>query len=52
MSNAQRRAAAIGNPSYAIDDQTTVQVTDDGVRVISEGNWKYFGPDVTAPRTH
>lgn len=48
MANAQRWAAAIGNPSYAIDDQTAVQVAGGAVRVISEGNWKYFGPDVTA----
>jgi dipeptidase E len=50
MAHAERWAAVIGNPSYAIDDQTAVQVADGAVRVISEGNWKYFGPDGGAPR--
>lgn len=49
MAHAERWAAAIGNPSYAIDDQTALQVTDGAVRVISEGHWKYFGPGAGAP---
>jgi dipeptidase E len=43
MACAERRAAQLGNPSYAIDDQTAVEVVDGHARVISEGNWKYFG---------
>jgi len=43
MANAQRWAAGLGNPSYAIDDQTAIQVVDGKVEVISEGNWRYFG---------
>ena len=43
MAHAQRWAAALGNPSYAIDDQTAIQVAGGTVKVISEGNWRYFG---------
>jgi dipeptidase E len=43
MAHAQRWAASIGGPSYAIDDQTAIQVVDGKVEVISEGQWKYFG---------
>lgn len=42
MANAERWAAGLGNPSYAIDDQTAIQVVDGQVEVISEGNWRYF----------
>jgi dipeptidase E len=42
MANAQLWAAALGNPSYAIDDQTAIQVIDGTVKVISEGEWKHF----------
>lgn len=42
MACAERWAAGLGNPSYAIDDQTAIQVTGGTVKVISEGSWKYF----------
>jgi len=42
MAFAERWAAALGNPSYAIDDQTAIQVVDGAVEVVSEGNWRYF----------
>jgi dipeptidase E len=42
MAHAERWAAGLGNPSYAIDDQTAIQVLDGKVEVISEGHWKYF----------
>lgn len=42
MKHAERWAAALGNPSYAIDDQTAIQVVGETVSVISEGNWRYF----------
>lgn len=29
-------------PTYAMDDQTAIQVVDDTVEVISEGHWKRF----------
>lgn len=43
MACAERWAAEIGGPSYAIDDQTALQVVDGEVTVISEGHWRRFG---------
>jgi len=40
MTNAERWAAEIANPAYAIDDQTALKVTDGAVEVVSEGHWK------------
>ena len=42
LAAAERWAATLGNPSYAIDDQTAIQVADGRVEVVSEGNWRYF----------
>jgi len=42
MANVDRMAAEVPVPTYAIDDQTAIQVSDGGVEVISEGNWKRF----------
>ncbi len=42
MAHAERWAADIGVPSYAIDDQTAIKVVDGTVEVISEGHWKQF----------
>ena len=42
LAAAERWAAGIRHPSYAIDDQTALRVTDDGVEVITEGRWRYF----------
>jgi dipeptidase E len=42
MANAERWAAGIPGPAYAIDDQTAIQVTDGTVKVVSEGHWKLF----------
>ena len=42
MADAERWAAAMTVPAYAIDDQTAIKVTDDGVEVISEGHWRLF----------
>lgn len=44
MAHAERWAADIGGPSYAIDDETGLQVVDGRVTVVSEGNWRCFGP--------
>ncbi len=44
MANAERWAAGIPNPAYAIDDQTAIKVTDGTVEVVSEGHWKLFTP--------
>ena len=43
MADAERWAAGLGGPAYAIDDETAIKVTADGaVEVISEGHWKRF----------
>ncbi|MFJ1584526.1 Type 1 glutamine amidotransferase-like domain-containing protein [Streptomyces sp. NPDC088197] len=42
MAEAERWAAALKAPAYAIDNQTAIKVTDDGVEIVSEGNWKLF----------
>ena len=42
MAQAQRWAAEIAGPAYAIDDQTAIKVTDGAVEVVSEGQWKLF----------
>ena len=44
MAHAERWAARIGGPAYAIDDQTAIKVVDGKVEVVSEGHWRYFGP--------
>ena len=42
MANAEKWAAKLRVPGYAIDDQTAIQVIDGKVQVISEGHWKRF----------
>ena len=42
MANAERWAAGMPVPAYAIDDQTAIKVTDDTVEVVSEGHWRLF----------
>ena len=45
MDEAERWAAGLGCPAYAIDDQTAITVVDGAVEVVSEGAWRYFpGP--------
>jgi dipeptidase E len=44
MANAEKWAAGMSVPSYAIDDETAIQVIDGVVEVISEGHWKRFTP--------
>jgi len=41
---AEKWAASMPVPSYAIDDQTAIQVVDGAVDVVSEGQWKLFTP--------
>jgi dipeptidase E len=45
MANLEKLSATLPIPSYAIDDQTAIKVTDGTVEVVSEGNWKLFTPD-------
>ncbi|MFC0190001.1 Type 1 glutamine amidotransferase-like domain-containing protein [Fictibacillus aquaticus] len=40
MAAAEKWAAEIGGPAYAIDDDTAIKVVDGEVEVISEGHWK------------
>jgi dipeptidase E len=42
MANAERWAASLSVPGYAIDDQTAIKVIDGNVEIVSEGNWKLF----------
>ena len=42
LGNARRWAASLGNPAYAIDDQTAIAVVDGDVKVVSEGSWRHF----------
>jgi dipeptidase E len=42
MANAERWAAGISGPSYAIDDQTAIKVIDGVAEVVSEGTWRQF----------
>jgi len=44
MADAERWAAEVPNPAYAICDDTAIKVVDGEVEVISEGHWKRFGP--------
>jgi dipeptidase E len=44
MADAERWAAEIAGPAYAIDDETAIKVVDDTVEVVSEGHWKLFTP--------
>jgi dipeptidase E len=40
LADAERWAADIGVPAYAIDEQTAIKVVDGVVEVVSEGHWK------------
>ncbi len=44
MAEAEKWAAGLPVPAYAIDDQTAIKVTDGAVEVVSEGHWKLFAP--------
>ena len=42
MAEAEAWAAGISGPAYAIDGETAIAVVDGTVRVVSEGQWRYF----------
>jgi dipeptidase E len=44
MADAEKWAAGMAVPAYAIDDETAIKVTDGTVEVVSEGHWKLFTP--------
>jgi dipeptidase E len=43
MAAAEEWAAGLGNPAYALDEQSAVLVDGDRVEVVSEGEWRRFG---------
>ena len=43
MADAERWAAGMTVPGYAIDDETAIKVVDGAAEVISEGHWRLFG---------
>ena len=45
MADAERWAAGLSTPGYAIDDETAIKVVDGVHEVISEGRWRHF-PEV------
>src|SRR4029077_8290627 len=44
MADAEKWAAGMRVPCYAIDDETAIKVTAGTVEVVSEGHWKLFSP--------
>jgi dipeptidase E len=42
LANAERWAARIPAPTYAIDDETAIRVVDGVAQVVSEGQWRLF----------
>lgn len=44
LANIEKLAATLPMPSYAIDDQTAIKVTNASIEVISEGHWKLLRP--------
>ncbi len=44
MADAERWAAELSLPAYAIDEQTAIKVVEGSVEVISEGEWRRFAP--------
>ncbi|MCC7359257.1 MAG: Type 1 glutamine amidotransferase-like domain-containing protein [Anaerolineales bacterium] len=44
LADAERWAAGMTGPAYAIDDETAITVVDGQVEVISEGHWKLLKP--------
>ena len=47
LENAERWAADLGVPAYAIDEQTAIQVVDGVVEVVSEGRWVHLDREPT-----
>lgn len=44
LANAEKWAAGLPLPAYALDDETAIKVVDGAAEVISEGHWKFFTP--------
>ena len=48
MANAERWAAGLPVPGYAMDDETAIKVVGGTVEVVSEGHWEVFNPSPKA----
>ena len=48
MANAERWAAGLPVPGYAMDDETAIKVVGGTVEVVSEGHWELFNPSPKA----
>ncbi len=44
VANAEKWAASLSVPGYAMDDETALKVVDGVVEVVSEGRWQLFTP--------
>jgi dipeptidase E len=44
LAAAERWAAGLSGPAYAIDDETAIAVVDGAVEVVSEGHWRRLTP--------
>jgi dipeptidase E len=42
MANAEKWAATLDVPAYAMDDASAIKVVDGKAEMVSEGKWKYF----------
>ena len=51
MAGAERWAAGLSGPAYAIDDETAIRVADGIAEVVSEGHWRRFAPGPEARRS-
>jgi dipeptidase E len=45
MASAERWAAGLPGPAYAIDDETAIKVVDGTAEVVSEGSWKLLAQE-------
>jgi dipeptidase E len=43
LENAEKWAAKVDYPLYALDDQSALKIVDGNVAVVSQGKWKLFG---------
>lgn len=49
MAHAEKWAARLPVPGYAIDDDTAIKVVDGVVEIVSEGHWRFFGHEKPGP---
>ena len=48
LAEVEKWAAGIPAPTYAIDDESALKVTDETLEVVSEGHWKLLTPNTDA----